>query len=113
MRLAVLAPVLALSGCAPHPCTGDWRSAANDESGFVRIHVQYDGKTDIYSADREEAVQRCFWAGEAADSIRLDCVLAENTDIKKHYSMRVSAEDEVELIEAGAVVGRYRRSLAQ
>ncbi|MET0085072.1 MAG: hypothetical protein ABW082_01075 [Sedimenticola sp.] len=107
---ALVVSALLLAGCAPHPATGNWVPAEGDESGFVRIHVQYDGKTDIYRPGEETAAFRCFWAGESGAVIGLQCVLAENTDIEKHFKLNVTADQGARLEAAGKVIGFYRRS---
>ncbi|MES9845917.1 MAG: hypothetical protein ABW162_00250 [Candidatus Sedimenticola sp. PURPLELP] len=99
-----------LSGCAPHPGTGNWVPDEADNSGFVRIHVQYDGKMDFYRDGEDAAVMHCFWAGESETAIGLQCTLAENPDIEKHYRLRVSEHQHAELLQGGDVIGRYIRS---
>lgn len=104
---------LLLTGCSPHPATGKWMPESGDASGYTRIHVQYDGKTDFYRAGQEEATLRCFWAGESPEIIGLQCTVAANTAIEKHYQLKVANWEGAELLEAGRVIGRFRRSSMQ
>ncbi len=81
---------------------------ANPE-GFTGLSVQFDGKAEFYVQDKQEAVLRCFWGGESARTISMDCVVAENTEIRRRYALNIQA-DRAELISGAKTVGVFTRS---
>ncbi len=123
-RLGVTVVLLMLTACSPHPGAGKWIVADDgkeaDITEFVRIHVSYEGRTNIFGrgngpeADSDStAIRRCFWHGIDAQTIELSCVQALNTDIEESYRFRVDAgRNSAELLQDGRVVGRFVRNTA-
>ncbi len=73
----ILSVALLLGACSPHPGAGHWVPEGANPEGFTGLSVQFDGKAEFYVQDKQEAVLRCFWGGESARTISMDCVVAE------------------------------------
>jgi len=88
---------LLLAGCSPHPGSGIWIATSENEPGFKKIDVQFEGRADIYTATDEVAVRRCFWGSMSPTQLALDCVQAADTEIKENYRLNVSEDGTAEL----------------
>jgi hypothetical protein len=106
----VLSVALFLSACSPHPGAGYWLSQGSNTDGFIGLAVQYDGKAELYVQGKEEAAVRCFWGGESAETISMDCVVAENTEIRRRYSLHIAQPDQAELISGAKTIAVFKRS---
>ena len=107
--ITILSVALFLGACAPHPGAGHWVPEGTNPEGFTGLSVQFDGKAEFYAQGREEAVVRCFWGGESAETISMDCVVAENTEIQRRYALNIQA-DRAELFSGAKMVGVFTRS---
>ena len=76
LALAAAPALFALAGCSPHPGSGSWLSESGDGDGLARLVVQFDGKAELFRADREAAAYRCFWAGDGKRTLRMRCANA-------------------------------------
>jgi len=108
-RIPVLGfAVLLLSGCAPHPAAGVWEPEETD-APFTRIDVQFNGRADLFEPGKEKETLHCFWAAHSEDSVKMNCVPAENTDLKIPYRLVVRGSKAV-LEKQGQVVAHLRRA---
>ena len=98
-----------LAGCSPHPGSGVWTATSENEPGFVKIDVQYEGRADIYNATDEAAVRRCFWGGMSPKQLALDCVQAADTDIKENYRLTVTEDGTAELTRKQQLIGIFNK----
>jgi len=111
IRLLLAAAVVAgLSGCSPHPGAGTWTTVGEGEGGFFKLVVHFEGRAEFFAPDQEKELLRCFWAGESAESIRLDCTSAQQEDAKLHYSLAVTGADQAQLQQSGKVIAQFRRN---
>ena len=115
--LTITALTYLLTACSPHPSSGHWQSTGEESPNFtktfVRLEVGYEGRTNIFdskTATPEQAVRRCFWQGEDAQTIVLTCVQAANTDIEESYQLRIGPDnDTAQLIKDKVVIGHFIR----
>jgi hypothetical protein len=107
--LSLLGVLALLAGCSPHPGSGIWIAASENELGFTKIDVQYEGRAEIYNATDETAVRRCFWGGMSPKQLALDCVQAADTDIKENYRLTVKADGAAELTHKQQLIGIFRK----
>lgn len=107
--LAFCTSLLLLAGCSPHPGSGTWIASPENESGFTKIDVQYEGRADIYNATDEESVRHCFWGGMSPKQLALDCTQASDTDNPEHYRLTVTADDTAELTRKQQLIGAFNR----
>jgi hypothetical protein len=98
-----------LAGCSPHPGSGIWIATSENEPGFKKIDVQFEGRADIYTATDEVAVRRCFWGSMSPKQLALDCVQAANTEIKENYRLIVSEDDTAELTLKQQLIGTFSK----
>lgn len=100
---------LLLAGCSPHPGSGIWIATSENEPGFKKIDVQFEGRADIYTATDETAVRRCFWGSMSPTQLALDCVQAADTEIKENYRLIVSEDGTAELTLKQQLVGTFSK----
>ncbi len=98
-----------LAGCSPHPGSGIWTATSENEPGFTKIDVQYEGRADIYNATDEAAVRHCFWGGMSPKQLALDCTRASDTDNPEHYRLTVTQDDSAELTRKQQLIGTFSR----
>ncbi len=107
--LSLLGVLALLAGCSPHPGSGVWTANSENEPGFVKIDVQYEGRADIYNATDEAAVRHCFWGGMSPKQLALDCTRASDTDNPEHYRLTVTADDTAELTRKQQLIGIFSK----
>ncbi len=96
-----------LAACGGHPGAGTWQYTNGGE--YQRLVVQFDGKAEFFRPGQEEPAQRCFWAGDSARSIVLQCVDAANPDLERKYRLKVTADDGGELMQGERLVALLKR----
>ena len=103
----ILSVPLLLAGCSGHPGAGTWQFPQGAE--YRRLVVQFDGRAEFFRPGREQPAQRCFWAGDSARSIVLQCQDAERADIEREYRLKVNAAGDAELMLGQRLVAQLRR----
>ena len=107
---AIILGLLALLvGCSPHPGSGTWVATGENEMGFSRLVVQFEGRAEVFASGQEKEMLRCFWAGESAQSIRLGCASVQDADTKLSYSLALTGTDRAQLLQSGNGVAEFRR----
>lgn len=99
-----------LAGCAPHPSSGQWAPAPNENnaSGFVKIDVQFEGRADFYQEGIEKAVRHCFWGGISKNEARMKCSQADS-EVEETYILKVGEDGSAVLSLGGKPLGRFIR----
>lgn len=110
-RSCVIAFIVLLAGCAPHPATGHWVTTADTGTGFTRLEVTYEGRANLYAAGEKEAGRHCFWSGESARAVAITCKPAFNTEIEEHYHLNVQADGTAVLSQADKVLAHFSRQV--
>ncbi|MFW2371550.1 MAG: hypothetical protein ACN4GM_00360 [Gammaproteobacteria bacterium] len=106
--LIALLPSLLIMACSPHPSSGEWHNISNGDNEINMITVMFDGKAQMYGADKELIIRRCFWAGEDKTTINLTCVHPDDTDTDINYRLQVS-DGQAILLQANHTIARYRK----
>ena len=107
--IVLISLILLLAACSPHPGSGIWEAVGENGNGFTKMVIQFNGRVEMFAPDKEKAVIRCFWAGEDAESISMDCVKAD-TDEKLKYGLRVNpTKQTADLLKSGKVVGSFNK----
>ena len=101
---------LLLSACSPHPGSGIWVPLDDSEAPYTRLEVLFEGRAELFAPGREGHLYRCFWGGTDADSIRLDCISADDEAVKPVFTFRVAADGTGELIASGESIGFFQRT---
>lgn len=111
-RLLFLSLILfvLLSGCSPHPGSGIWVPMDKGESRYSKVEVLFDGRAELFVPGREDHLYRCFWGGVSSESIRMECVSADDDAIKPIFKLQVAADGRGELLESEKTVGYFRRT---
>jgi len=94
-----------LTGCSGHPAAGTWQIQEGSKSNYARLVVQFDGRAEFFRPNQEEPAERCFWAGENASTIALQCVDAANGEVERNYRLKVSKDGRGELMQGGQLLG--------
>ena len=96
---------LVLAGCSGHPAAGTWQVREGSASPYALLVVQFDGRAEFFRPNQEEPAERCFWAGESADTIGLQCVDVADSDRERFYRLRVGRGGVGELMQDGRLLG--------
>ncbi|MCF6280665.1 MAG: hypothetical protein L3J28_00390 [Candidatus Polarisedimenticolaceae bacterium] len=96
-----------LQGCSPHPGAGSWLPAENSDAPFSEITVDFNGRVEIFVPQREGHIYRCFWAGIDSNTLKFDCISADDETLKPQYTFRVTERGVAELLEANKSMGHY------
>ena len=111
-KFSAILLVLGLQACSPHPGAGHWGAMENSGSKFSKIMVEFEGMAELLPADAATQAQRCFWAGNTSDSIKLQCTQDDDTGLEFFYLLTVDssgAEPIASLTSGKDRVGSYRR----
>jgi len=96
---------LVLAGCSAHPAAGTWQIQEGSKSNYARLVVQFDGRAEFFRPNEEEPAERCFWAGESASTIALQCVDAADEEQERQYRLKVTKGGRGELMQDGRLLG--------
>ncbi len=108
MRLSlILILTFTLLACSPHPGAGSWLAKGTNTLGISHINVVFEGTADIYTADKEEAIRRCFWSAISKQDISMQCVYADDTDKKVVYQFMVNELGEAKLLQDEQLIGYF------
>ncbi len=84
--------ILLLSACSPHPATGVWKTATDNEYGISRLVVAFDGKAEFISTKLDSANWHCFWAAKAKYEVELDCTPSTDTLTKERFVLKINEQ---------------------
>lgn len=107
--LGAAALLFALTGCSPHPATGNWIASTGSNSEFSRLEVTYEGRANLFEPGEEKAGRHCFWSGENKQAISMSCKPAFNTDIEEFYRLELGEDGIASLMREGEVKARFSR----
>lgn len=102
-----------LSGCSPHPGSGNWLARGNNNDGFSQLQVHFDGKAELHYADDMRGELHCFWQAMNKDTLDMICSLAGDEDTRLSFQLRAVDESRGELRRDGELVGRFDRQPLQ
>ena len=101
---------LLLSACSPHPGSGIWVPLDDRDATYSKLVVLFEGRAELFRPGRDEHQYRCFWGGTGSDSIRMECISADNETDKPLFTFRVVADGTGELMDSGQTIGFFRRT---
>ena len=104
---------LLLSGCSPHPGSGNWLAAGANSDGFTQLQVHYDGKAELRSADESLGELHCFWQAMNEDTLDMVCSVAGDENARYRFQLQVVGERGGELHREGVLIGRFDRQPRQ
>lgn len=99
--------LLILSGCSPHPGAGKWQADSSNAQQIAIINVLFEGNADFYAAGKEDSIRRCFWSAVASQTMKMQCVYADDINKKTTYQFEVIEKDHAELSQDGQLLGRF------
>lgn len=109
--IALIGLVLMLAACSPHPGSGVWLPSGENNSGYSKMVVQFDGRVEFFATDKTDAIARCFWAGEDGQNLSMDCVMADNSEMTFVYYLEVDGSKKTaELKKSGELIGAFSRT---
>ena len=111
-RLSAILLILGLQACSPHPGAGHWGAIENSGSKFSKLVVEFEGMAELLPADKTAQGQRCFWAGNTSNSIKLQCTQGDDTGLEFLYILTVDtsgAEPVASLASGDMQIGSYRK----
>ncbi len=110
--LLTLTLALVLQGCSPHPGSGKWQSVADTQSRFSKLDIQFEGRAELTLTDTAAEIQRCFWSGKTAETIRLQCTQGDDTGLEFNYELTIDANNgdpRATLSESDKQIGVYQK----
>jgi hypothetical protein len=107
-RLSLLSMLL-LAACSPHPGAGVWKPVADNAVGIERLIIAYDGR-GLFATTHPKASWHCFWSGENARTLLLDCTPSTNPEQEVRYRFRVTEAGQGELLRDDRLVARFRKT---
>ncbi len=99
-----------LSACSPHPGAGNWLAKERNSLNIARINITFEGTADFYADGNKDAVQRCFWAASAEQTMQLQCVYAADNDKKVKYQFIVTKKDHAQLLRDNKIIAQFLRT---
>lgn len=116
--------LLSISACSPHPGAGTWITDGNNTLKLSKIVIVFEGTADFFSATikpetsrnnqkskekMNDAIRRCFWGASSDNEIQMQCVHAENTDIKEAYQFTIIEKDQAQLTQNEQLIALFKR----
>ncbi|EGV50675.1 hypothetical protein [Candidatus Endoriftia persephone] len=109
-HLLILLSSALLVACSAHPGAGIWVPMDESDTLYSKIAVTFEGRAELFVADRETHLLRCFWGGITANSISMDCISADDESEKHLFTLQVSDDGIGMLSEADKTLGLFRRT---
>ena len=103
----ILTSLIVLSGCSPHPASGNWVSSEDNSANFTKILVHFESRLEIFSGESEKPALYCGWSATSRQNIGIECLRSEDQDVMDVYQLNVEGEDKAELIQNGKVIARF------
>ena len=114
---SALAISLLLTGCGPHPSSGNWVSEGSSvsDSAYSSVKLEFDGTGSVYpntafAGQENSSGLRCVWQAKSANAADLEC--RGDSDARVRFEF-VVAEDgdqnQADLIKAGKRIARFVR----
>jgi len=100
---------LFLSACSPHPSTGVWQATADNELGFSKLIVAFEGKAEFSSTKPVAAKWHCFWGKDTDQSLSLDCTPSTNTDQARKFLIVAQDKMNAEFREGDKLITTLKR----
>lgn len=107
--LALAAGMLLLSGCGPHPATGEWQMNAEEPSIYARILIKTDGTAYLFVPGSDSYEVSCHWNSADRSIIEMDCIRYDQPSRHFTYNLQVIGKNNGVLIDNGRVIGHYQR----
>mgnify|MGYP001816601978 FL=1 len=101
--------ILLLSACSPHPAAHTWVTDDQNEPGISKLDVTFEGTAEFYSTADLKSIRRCFWGAKSRTIIELNCVHAEDTEIKETYELEVADNNSARLTHNKILIARLSK----
>lgn len=98
-----------LLGCSPHPGTGVWQSSGDNEFGFSKLIIAFEGKAEFTSTKPAKANWHCFWGKKTESSLSLDCTSSTNTDQSRTFIIITKDKMTAEFHEGDKLITTLKR----
>ena len=119
--LSIISPVLfilliliTITACSPHPGAGSWKADSDNSLNISSIKIIFEGTADIFShkndGESKDAVFRCFWSASGEKQMQLQCVHAENTDLKETFQFTILETGQGRLTQNEQLIGLFQKS---
>lgn len=107
--LLVISSLFFLTSCSPHPSTGVWETASENELGLSELIVAFEGKAEFKSSKPVEANWHCFWGKLDDQTLELDCTSSINTDQARKFVVVSKEKLNAEFRENGKLIAKLKR----
>ncbi len=114
LMILLIISLLGLSACSPHPGAGTWITDGNNPLKLTKIVVVFEGTADFFTEKNKEtadnsAIRRCFWGAEADDQLQMQCVHADNTDLKETYQFTLIEGNQAQLTQNKQLIALFKK----
>jgi hypothetical protein len=110
--LFLLATVLFLSACTPHPSSGVWKatqSTKDNDYGISRLVVNFEGWASFTTSTLDNAAWHCFWAATDKQKASLNCTSSLDSKQEEVFILTVNNQGLAELRHKSKLVGIFAR----
>ncbi|MBE9525403.1 MAG: hypothetical protein IME94_00375 [Proteobacteria bacterium] len=111
--ILLIISLLGLSACSPHSGAGTWITDGNNPLKLTKIVVVFEGTADFFSEKNKEtdnsAIRRCFWSTAAEDQLQMQCVHADNTDLKETYQFTIIEGNQAQLTQNKQLIALFKK----
>ena len=95
--LLMLSTIFLLVACNPHPASGVWKAAADNDYGIDKLVMAFDGKAHFTTTKRDNAEWHCFWTTSSKTETELKCTPSTNPDQEELYTLTINNQGFAEL----------------
>ena len=107
--ILALISLFLLTSCSPHPGAGVWVAEGENELGFSKLIVAFEGKAEFKSSKPVEANWHCFWGKADDHSLNLDCSPSSNVDQARKFVIVSTGKMTAEFKENGKLIAKLKR----
>ncbi|MFK5985602.1 MAG: hypothetical protein QM479_09265 [Pseudomonadota bacterium] len=105
----LLAVLVILAGCSPHPGAGKWKAIEDNRMGIKNMSILFEGKSEFSTVENEKILWHCFWGAKSKMHLNMTCTPSTNIDHHEKFEFIVNAKDEGQLSQNGKNIGLFQR----
>jgi hypothetical protein len=111
--LGLMMLLILLTACSPHSGAGQWQAEGKNNLNVDHINIVFEGTADFFNASHQDSILRCFWSASGKNSLKMQCVHADDTHKKEIYDFIINETEQglfkAKLIQNEQLIGLFSR----
>ena len=106
--LLLVTVTLLISACSPHPVSGVWGTAQDNEYGISKLTMGFDGRAQFVTTKLNNAIWHCFWSATGKKQANLDCNPSTDKEQKDIFMLNINDQGDAELMHKSKLISTFK-----